>query len=287
MKYIIVLLFLLGLTESFGQDKKAYTLFNAEGQEISYKDMMKVLEKQDVVFIGETHNCPIAHWLEYEIVKDLYEKHKDKLTIGAEMFEADNQLILDEFLGKLITSERFETEARLWPNYSTDYSNIVWMARDHQLPLIATNVPRRYANMVKNGGFEALDKLSPEARKYIAPLPVKYESDGSADEAFGLMMLTAGKQSNPENLAKAQAIKDATMAWFIAQNLKSKFVHLNGNFHSDFKKGIIPYLNDYRPGLKIANICSVRQDEIDQLDEENEGRADFYICVPTDMTTTY
>lgn len=287
MKYIIVLLFLLGLTESFGQDKKAYTLFNAEGKEISYKEMMKILEKQDVVFIGETHNCPIAHWLEYEIVKDLYKKHKDKLTIGAEMFEADNQLILDEFLGKLITSERFETEARLWPNYSTDYSNIVWVARDHQLPLIATNVPRRYANMVKNGGFEALDKLSPEARKYIAPLPVKYESDGSADEAFGLMMLTAGKQSNPENLAKAQAIKDATMAWFIAQNLKSKFVHLNGNFHSDFKKGIIPYLNDYRPGLKIANICSVRQDEIDQLDEENEGRADFYICVPTDMTTTY
>lgn len=287
MKYIIVLLFLLGLTESFGQDKKAYTLFNAEGKEIGYKEMMKILEKQDVVFIGETHNCPIAHWLEYEIVKDLYEKHKDKLTIGAEMFEADNQLILDEFLGKLITSERFETEARLWPNYSTDYSNIVWVARDHQLPLIATNVPRRYANMVKNGGFEALDKLSPEARKYIAPLPVKYESDGSADEAFGLMMLTAGKQSNPENLAKAQAIKDATMAWFIAQNLKSKFVHLNGNFHSDFKKGIIPYLNDYRPGLKIANICSVRQDEIDQLDEENEGRADFYICVPTDMTTTY
>lgn len=287
MKYIIVLLFLLGLTESFGQDKKAYTLFNAEGKEIGYKEMMKILEKQDVVFIGETHNCPIAHWLEYEIVKDLYEKHKDKLTIGAEMFEADNQLILDEFLGKLITSERFETEARLWPNYSTDYSNIVWVARDHQLPLIATNVPRRYANMVKNGGFEALDKLSPEARKYIAPLPVKYESDGSADEAFGLMMLTAGKQSNPENLAKAQAIKDATMAWFIAQNLKSKFVHLNGNFHSDFKKGIIPYLNDYRPGLKIANVCSVRQDGIDQLDEENEGRADFYICVPTDMTTTY
>lgn len=287
MKYIVVLLFLFVLTESFSQDKKAYTLFDAGGKEISYKEMMKVLEKQDVVFIGETHNCPIAHWLEYEIVNGLYEKHKDKLVIGAEMFEADNQLILDEFLGKLITSDRFETEARLWPNYSTDYANIVWLARDHQLPLIATNVPRRYANMVKNGGFEALDKLSPEARKYIAPLPVKYESDSSAGEAFGLMMLTAGKQSNPENLAKAQAIKDATMAWFIAQNLKSKFVHLNGNFHSDFKKGIIPYLNDYRPGLKIVNICSVRQDEVEQLDEENEGRADFYICVPTDMTTTY
>ena len=33
--------------------------------------MMDVLERQDVVFIGEIHNCPIAHWMEYEIVKDL------------------------------------------------------------------------------------------------------------------------------------------------------------------------------------------------------------------------
>ena len=24
-----------------------------------------------------------------------------------------------------------------------------------------------------------------------------------------------------------------------------------------------------------------------QLDEENKGRADFYICVPEDMTSTY
>ena len=39
--------------------------------------------------------------------------------------------------------------------------------------------------------------------------------------------------------------------------------------------------------MQIATVCSVRQDEIDKLGEENEGRADFYICVPTDMTMTY
>lgn len=287
MKYCIVLFVMLWLTEGFGQDKKAYRLFDAEGQEVGYREMMNVLEKQDVVFIGEIHNCPIVHWLEYEIVKDLCEKHKDRLALGAEMFESDNQLIIDEYLGKLITSDRFEEEARLWPNYGTDYSNVVWLAREYNLPLIATNVPRRYANMVKNGGFEALEKLSPEARKYMAPLPINYGADSTSGEAFGLMMLAAGKKSNPENLAKAQAIKDATMAWLIAQNLKSKFVHLNGNLHSDFKKGIVSYLNEYRSGLKIATVCSVRQDKIDRLDKENEGRADYYICVPTDMITTY
>lgn len=270
-----------------GQDKRAYRLFDAAGKEVSYKDMFKVLKDQDVVFIGETHNCAIAHWLEYEIVRDLCEKHKDKLTIGAEMLEADNQLILDEYVGGLISSDRFEAEARLWPNYTTDYANVVGLGREYHLPVIATNIPRRYANMVKNGGLEALDKLSDEAKKYIAPLPIFYTPDESANEMFGLMMMTSGKNNNPENIAKAQAIKDATMGWFIAQHLKSRFVHLNGNYHSDFKKGIITYLNHYRPGLKIATICSVRQDDIEKLGEENEGRADFYICVPIDMTMTY
>lgn len=288
MKYLFTILsFLFICGTSMGQDKKAYRLFDASGKEISYKDMLKTLKAQDVVFIGEIHNCPIAHWLEYEIVKDLHQKHGDKLTIGAEMLEADNQMILNEYLEGLINSDRFEEEARLWPNYSTDYANVVGLGREHHLPVIATNIPRRYANMVKNGGFEALNKLSAEARKFIAPLPIDYTPDEESSAMFGLMLLTSGKKTNPENIAKAQAIKDATMGWFIAQNIKSKFVHLNGNYHSDFKKGIITYLNQYRPGLKIANVCTVRQDEIDKLGEENEGRADFYICVPTDMTMTY
>lgn len=288
MKYILTLLCtLLLFIQTKSQEKKAYNLFDASGKQISYQEMMKTLKTQDVVFIGEIHNCPIAHWLEYEIIKDLYRKHGDKLTIGAEMLEANNQLILNEYLDGLISSDRFEEEARLWPNYTTDYANVIGLGREHHLPVIATNVPRRYANMVKNGGFEALEKLSPEALRYIAPLPIEYTPDEEASAMFGLMLMTSAKKTNPENIAKAQAIKDATMGWFISKNLRSKFVHLNGNYHSDFKKGIITYLNLYRPGLKIANICSVRQDEIDKLGEENQGRADFYICVPTDMTMTY
>ena len=284
----ILCIMLLGISvASWGQEKIAYRLFDANGKEVGYREMMKVLKNQDVVFLGEVHNCAIAHWMEYEIVKDLCEVHKGKLAIGLEMLEADNQLVLDEYVGRLISSDRFEEEARLWPNYQTDYAAVVGLGREYGLKVVATNVPRRYANMVKNGGFEALDKLSAEAKGYIAPLPIDYVPDEEAAGMFGMMMIGSGKKSNPENVAKAQALKDATMGWFIAQNLKSKFVHLNGNYHSDFKKGIITYLKKYRPNLKIATVCSVRQDEIDKLGEENEGRADFYICVPTDMTMTY
>lgn len=77
------------------------------------------------------------------------------------------------------------------------------------------------------------------------------------------------------------------MGWFIANNIRGKFLHINGSYHSDWKGGIIPYLLRYRPGTSIVTVTSVRQEFIDKLDEENKGRADFYICVPEDMVTSY
>lgn len=267
--------------------KKAYTLFDANGKEIAYQELINGLTQPDVVFIGEIHNCCITHWLEYEISRSLYNIHKDKLMMGAEMFESDNQLILDEYMNKVITYDRFEDEARLWPNYSTDYAPFVFFAKENHIPFIATNVPRRYANVVKNRGLEYLDSLSVEAKQYLPPLPVNFTYKEEDDGTFALMQMMGKSKGNPKLLAQAQAIKDATMGWFIARNIKHKFLHFNGNYHSDFKDGIIPYLLQYRPGTTVKTVCAVRQENIDQLDDENKGRADYYICVPEDMTSTY
>jgi uncharacterized iron-regulated protein len=95
------------------------------------------------------------------------------------------------------------------------------------------------------------------------------------------------KQSAAENLSKAQAVKDATMTWSIAERMQSKLVHMNGNFHSTDHSGIITYLNQYRPGLKIGTVEVIRQENTDKLDPEALGKADFFICVPKDMTSTF
>lgn len=235
-----------------GVDKPAYVLYDNAGKAITYKPLIKQLEKYDVVFLGEMHNCPITHWLEFEITRSLYHIHKDKLMLGEEMMESDNQLILNEYLQRKISYDRFEEEARLWPNYSTDYSPVVYFAKENKIPFIATNVPRRYANAVKNGGLEVLDSLSDEAKRYIAPLPISFNYDEKESEAAFSMMNMMGGQKSGDNykLAQAQAVKDATMGWFIAHNMKDKFLHINGSYHSDWKGGIIPYLLQYRPGTK-------------------------------------
>lgn len=270
------------------QQPEAYRLYDNKGKSISYEQLVKNLSKADVVFIGEIHNCVITHWMEQKLLESLYNVHGAQLKMGLEMFESDNQLILNEYLQGQITGERFEDEARLWPNYSTDYAGLIGFAREHHVPVVATNVPRRYATAVKNHGLAYLDSFSTEAKSYMAPLPIRFQSNENVEQGFALMgMMGKNKNADPHRIAEAQAIKDATMAWRIAQNLPGKLIHFNGNFHSDSREGIIPYLLTYKPGVRYVVVRAVRQEDISHLDETYQGIADYYICVPEDMTTSY
>ncbi len=284
-KYLFSLISaILVCSAALAQDKPAYAIFTSEGEHSDYGRMIRSLGKADIIFIGETHNCPVAHWLEYEITSNLYQKNG--FAVGAEMFETDNQLLVDEYVSGLIDSDKFENEAKLWDNYYTDYYPLLSFAREKGIRFVATNVPRRYASFVKNNGLEALDGLSEEAKALIAPLPIPYEASAEGEAMFGFMQMM-GKGGPESHYAEAQALKDATMAWSIAQNFERKFIHYNGNFHSDNRGGIIPYLEKYLPGKSIATVCCIRQDQLKKLDEENLHRADFIVVVPTDFTMTY
>ena len=287
MRKLMTLLLSLTALVSYAQPKPAYSIFTADGKQTDYGKMLKTLQDADIIFIGETHNCPVAHWMEYEITSDIIQKSPKGLTLGAEMFEADNQLLVDEYTRGLISSDKFEAEAKLWDNYWTDYSSLLYLAREHKLRFVATNVPRRYASFVKDNGLEALNALPDEAKGLMAPLPITFDAQGQDAAMFGFMQMMGGKGSANSHFAEAQAVKDATMAWFISRNFDRKFIHYNGNFHSDNRGGIIPYLEQYLPGKKIATVCSVRQDKIDSLDKENRSRADFIIVAPTDFPMSY
>lgn len=269
------------------QDKPAYRIFSKNGKNVDYDKMVKTAAKKDVIFFGELHNNPIAHWLQIELTQDLYARTKGKIALGAEMFERDNQLIIDEYLAGLISQKSFEDEARIWPNYNTDYKPLVEFAKSKGLPFMATNIPRRYANLVFREGIEALNKLSSESRQFIAPLPIPIDLDLPA--YADMMTMMGGHSEGDVKFPQAQAIKDATMAFSIVEGLpkKSKFIHFNGAYHSDRFQGIIWYLEKYAPQLSVASIKTVEQPDLEQLAEEHNGTADFIIVIPENMTKTY
>ncbi len=140
-------------------------------------DMFKQALDADIILFGELHNNPICHWLQLELSKDIFTEKGSQVVFGAEMFERDGQLILDEYTQGVISTSSFESQARLWPNYETDYKPLVEFAEENSIPFIAINVPRRYASVVFKKGFEGLDSLDKHAKMFFAPLPIPYDPE--------------------------------------------------------------------------------------------------------------
>ncbi|HUX53074.1 MAG TPA: ChaN family lipoprotein [Williamwhitmania sp.] len=287
-KIVFAFVFAISFLTIKAQDVVAYRIFTSDGVEVPFSKVMEAAYNSDVLFFGEQHNNPVVHWLELQAEMALQQHFSDSLVLGAEMFEADNQLMLDELFQGLIPLKKFEEECRLWPNYKTDYKPLLELALEKKLRFVATNIPRRYASAVATSGIDVLAKFSREAHLYMAPLPIKFNADLPSYKAMAAMGM-AGGAHGASHIAEAQAVKDATMAYFIVKNLPVKgcFLHFNGSYHSDDHEGIPYMVKQLRPSLKVLTISSVEQDKVDSLAAENKGKGDFVVVVNGTMTKTY
>jgi len=284
MKAILTSIFTILLVHaSVAQKMDAYQIYTAKGKKTTYKKLVKAADKSDIILFGELHNNAISHWLELEVLKSIAETKA--VTVGAEMFEADNQEPLNLYLSDSIDAKGLDTTARLWNNFRTDYQPLVDFAKSKQFPFIATNVPRRYASKVYKGGFGSLDTISDLEKTWIAPLPIAYDSSLSGYVEMLKMMGGHGG----DNLPRAQALKDATMAHFILANYNpnSTFIHYNGAYHSDDYQGILWYLKLQKPELNYLTITTVTQANVYELSAKAKQKADFIIVVDEDVTETY
>lgn len=265
--------------------KPAYIIYNQAGEEISFHDLYERVADSDLIFFGEEHNNAIAHWVRFELVEKLSQTESKSFRIGMEMFEADQQILIDEYFSDLITQSGFEQEARLWNNYQTDYKPMLEFVKEQGIPLTATNIPRRYANSVYRNGLEALDSLSGQSKQWIAPLPI--EVDLSLPGYKNISDMAQGHGG--ENLIYAQAVKDATMAHFILLSMEpdTQLFHLNGSYHSDNREGIVWYINHWAAGYQIHTIQVLSAENIKEIDHDELQSADFTIAVPDNMTKTY
>jgi uncharacterized iron-regulated protein len=270
---------------SFKGDKKAYQLFDSKGKETTYEKMLNEAKQADIILFGELHNNPLCHWLEFELTKDLYDIKKNNLILSAEMFESDDQIAINEYLSSKLSDKTFKDEVKLWSNYSNDYKPLMDFAKINHLNFVAANIPRRYANLVYNKGIEKLDSIDSEAKKWICPLPMKYDANL---KCYKEIFESAGGHGG-ENLPKSQAIKDATMAYFILKNwTKGKtIIHYNGSYHSNYHQGIEWYLKQDKPDLKIFTIGATEQENIDTLAQTSLNMADFIICNPASMSKSF
>lgn len=261
-----------------------YAFYDSSGTPLTYNQVIESVNDADVILFGELHNDAMIHYIQLKMAEDLIKTND--LVLGGEFFERDDQLKINEYLSGLIPAKNFESEARLWPNYKTDYKSILNLAKESGTPFIATNVPRRYAALVAKSGLDTLKTLPKEAKQYMAKLPLDFTLETPKYQEMLDMM--SGHGSNPERIVQAQALKDATMAESIANNIQknSLFLHINGDFHSANYGGVYWYLKKLKPKLSVKTI-KVYSAESLNFEQEFKGTGDIILVVPEDFTKTH
>jgi len=290
MKNLLLLIAIIGLSNINAQNFDAFKFYNKKTKEISSKKLIEELADYDVVFIGEHHDNSINHWLEKRITEALFEKKNGQIILGAEMFERDNQQSLNSYLAGKIDAKNLKDSVRLWKNYETDYRPLVDFAKDKKLNFIATNVPRKYASQTSKQGIKSLEQLPESEKKFIAKLPIEVTLKTPGYKEMKSLMGDHVDEMKLMNFISAQAIKDATMAESIFNNLQSgkTFIHYNGDYHSKQYGGIYWYLKKKDLNLKIA-VISVFESEKPELSlpEKDFIPTEFNLVISSDMTKTY
>jgi len=290
MKNLVLFILTFSLNVFYAQDFRSYQFFDKKSKAISPEKVMKELADYDVVFIGEHHDNSINHWLEKKITEALFNQKKGQIILGAEMFERDNQHALDSYLAGKIEPKVLKDSIRLWKNYETDYRLLMDFAKDNRLKFIATNVPRKYASQTSKSGIESLNQLPENEKKFIAKLPIEVTLETPGYKEMKSLMGDHVDELKLMNFISAQAIKDATMAESIFNNLQAgkTFIHYNGDYHSKQYGGIYWYLKKKNPNLKIA-VISVFESEKSELvlPEKDFIPTEFNLVIPNDMTKTY
>ncbi len=317
------------LAEDTAYTAGEYRVFTGAGEPATLDDVVAAMAPNTVVFIGETHDDPTQHMLEAELLRRAYEAYGDPAAVGTtagttarpvalslEFFQRDTQGIVDEYLAGLITDKAFQADARPWPRYETDYRPLVEFAKEHGLPVIAANAPRRYANRVTRLGRESLDELSPEALASLPPLPY-----GTASEAYrnqwiqvisevmeeegmkcgipidqlaaegeeAVARAPEGSHGNMGNQMDSQVLWDASMAYSISEFLAlvpdALVLHMVGGFHVERGTGTPEHLEAYRPGTNRLIVSMQAVEDVDTFEPAPEGEwGDFVI--QTDMSRT-
>jgi uncharacterized iron-regulated protein len=255
-----------------------------------FEAMLADLARADVALVGEQHDDPNTHRLEAAMLQGLLRRNV-ALTVSLEMFERDTQSALDSYLAGSMSEEDFLKGSRPWPRYATDYRPLVELARAHQWPVLAANVPRRLAQVVAKSGKDALGGLPETDRPFIA-----VDLQCPRDDYFTRFVEsmgghpTAGQDANAADATNeryywSQCLKDETMAESIAASFRRQegrpgtIVHYNGAFHSDFGLGTAERVRRRLPGRRVVIASMLPVDDIDAVIPSNDDlkRADYLI----------
>lgn len=281
---LLILVFCIGMSGQIPFSTDQFRVFDRDGSPVSFEAVIDRIGENEAVFLGENHDDAVGHAVQAEIFRRVVATYGAERQIGLslEMFERDVQVVVDEYLGGLISENHFLLSSRPWGNYKWDYRPLVELAREKKLPVIAANAPRRYINMVSRNGRDSLNSLSKEARRWLPPLPYAEPSATYAAKFKALMGPSPEAQMGIDKILSSQALWDASMgeavARFLHDHKNPLVVHLNGAFHTESRLGTFEHMLKYRSKTRAIVVTIRYEDDFQNFDSaKHKGLGDFVI----------
>ncbi len=144
------------------------------GLVLDWADLMEAVRQADVVVIGEFHTDAPGHKVELAIVQDALKLWPGS-AVSMEMLVREDQPAADDYVAGKIDEAEFvkRTHTADWAGKGTWarwYHPITATARVAGGRLIAANAPRKYADLARKQGYDALRQL-PEAERKLFDVP--------------------------------------------------------------------------------------------------------------------
>lgn len=208
---------------------KHYVELNS-GTVVTLETILRQIENERVVFVGEIHGNPGSHSVQLEVIRYLHENGRE-VVIAIEVVPATKQKFLDRWINGNISRETFSRffydTVRIPYRY---YESIFEYAREKRIPVAGIDAESKFISDVSKYGaksvpFEFLEKIR--------------FTDCSADPGYARVLRFSGERqyhtSGFPYLCNGQRMRDAVMAYNIANILKDSdvaVVVLTGTAHA-------------------------------------------------------
>jgi len=255
--------------------------FLGSGQPISKTDFFAQIcaSSAPVVLVGENHEDTQAKALELQVLKTV-KTPGSRVGLSLEFYDRESQQVLDEYLAGLVPLSTFLEDSRPPANHAA-YQHLLDYCQGEDLPVIASNCPRRYTRMVSKAGRNCLLPLANTgARQLLPPLPYPGPSKQYAENFIQIMRAMGNTNpAIPTSMLDSQSLWDATMADSIHQGLDrmDRVVHVTGYFHIQYRLGLVEHLVRLRPETEILTIVILPAEHTQEITEEQRNIADLVV----------
>jgi uncharacterized iron-regulated protein len=266
-----------------------------------FESMLADITSADIAFLGEQHDDPGTHRLEAATLEGLA-RRRSNVVLALEMFERDVQPQLNRYLAGTLAEKDFVATSRPWPRYATDYRPMVEFAKAWKWPVIAGNIPRKYASLISRGSLTAVDTLSPVNRAFAAKQFscehdeywdrfAKEMGDMSGHGPEAMKQTPEEKAAALERIYQSQCAKDETMGESIAiaynaAPLRALVVHVNGSFHSDYRLGTAERARRNLKGKRIVVVNFAPVADLDAANADELRKVGDYVVFTLAPTKT-